>query len=235
MDYIKYIDGTSGSSGNCHLLAIEELHTVILLDVGVPFKTVFSYLQQIEFTIEKVVVLVTHEHKDHWKKTTYTRIKKEFDDVYLMFYQYPLKGNEGIRFFNQIQDQDIKLFITQHNCSHGETVSSVYRISIIEKIDFQVYERMMYATDIDPTNCEYLAKSDLYHNMDFMMIESNYDDRHFMDLVLSPEKYIAYGYDIGKGFTRHLSKQQTEYIIEQQKPKDFMLIHQSSRFHNYEA
>lgn len=236
MDFIKYIDGTSGSSGNCHLLAIEELNTVVLLDIGVPFKTVFGYMQQIEFDIEHVVVCVTHEHTDHWKRTTYEQIKKKYEDVYLMFRKHPSNDEkqEGIRFFNGLVNENIKLLVTQHQFSHGSTESSIYRLCIIEQEQRQPVERMMYATDIDPNNATEIAKSDLFHDMDLMMIEANYDDRHFLDFLMNPARFISYGYDVSGGFIRHLSKQQTQMIIDMQKPKESMLIHKSTRFFDYE-
>lgn len=234
MDFIKYIDGTSGSSGNCHLLAIEELKTVVLLDIGVPFKTVFGYMKQVEFDVEHVVVCVTHEHGDHWKRTTYDQIKKKYDDVWLMFRQYPSKGQEGVRFFNKLVNKNIKLLVTQHQFSHGSTESSIYRLCIIEQTDFQPVERAMYATDIDPNNATKIAKSDLFHDMDLMMIEANYDDRHFMDFVMNPSRFVSFGYDVSGGFVRHLSKQQSEMIVAEQKPKEVMYIHKSTRFYDYE-
>lgn len=235
MQYIQYINGTSGSSGNCHLLAIEALHTVIFLDLGVPYKTVNGYMKEIDFDVEHIVVCVTHEHKDHWKATTYNRLKESYDDVYLMFRKFPIsKGKEGIRFFaNQIVADGLTIHISQHQFSHGSTESSIYRIMIVDTVNHKRIETLAYGTDIDMTNGLKLEQDTLFKNLDMFILEASYDERHLMDLIENPQHYLSYGYDVAKGFVRHLSRQQSERIMEKQTPKEYMFVHQSSRFYEY--
>lgn len=53
----------SGSKGNCYILESEK--EVLIIEAGVPWKTVF---QAIDYKFEKIVgCLVSHEHKDHSK------------------------------------------------------------------------------------------------------------------------------------------------------------------------
>lgn len=53
----------TGSSGNCVIL-----ENVIALDMGVPFKKIFPYMKNLQ------VVLVGHEHSDHFNESTIRRL-----------------------------------------------------------------------------------------------------------------------------------------------------------------
>ena len=70
MKFIEYIGGTSGSSGNCHLLTLEKMGTVIILDCGVPFKFVKALMDEVPFKVEQVILAVTHQHTDHYNKAS---------------------------------------------------------------------------------------------------------------------------------------------------------------------
>lgn len=61
---MKFCSLSSGSSGNCYY--IEENQQGILIDAGIPPKTIKKRLKAIEVELEKVWgVLVTHNHYDH--------------------------------------------------------------------------------------------------------------------------------------------------------------------------
>ena len=63
---IKFLSLGSGSSGNCYYLKTEQAS--ILIDAGIPIRTVKKLLRQYGFSLEQVdAIFVTHDHADHIK------------------------------------------------------------------------------------------------------------------------------------------------------------------------
>lgn len=63
---IRFVSLASGSSGNCYYLGTDE--TGILIDAGIPVRTIAKGLRGLGITLESGHirgVLVTHEHADH--------------------------------------------------------------------------------------------------------------------------------------------------------------------------
>lgn len=63
---IKFLCLGSGSSGNCYFLKTEE--TSILIDAGIPVRTLKKTLRDYGFSLEAVEgIFITHDHADHIK------------------------------------------------------------------------------------------------------------------------------------------------------------------------
>ncbi len=63
---IKFLCLGSGSSGNCYYLSTEKCS--ILIDAGIPVRTLKKTLREYGFSLEAVdAVFVTHDHADHIK------------------------------------------------------------------------------------------------------------------------------------------------------------------------
>ena len=69
MSVIKFKSFSSGSCGNCYLLAVEEEGIVtdsILIDAGVSFKRLKKEMEAEHIPLESLrAVLITHDHNDH--------------------------------------------------------------------------------------------------------------------------------------------------------------------------
>lgn len=63
---IYFFSLASGSSGNCYYIGTSEYG--ILIDAGIPIRTIKKVLKEKSVEIEKVIaVLITHDHADHIK------------------------------------------------------------------------------------------------------------------------------------------------------------------------
>lgn len=230
MNFIKYIGGTSGSSGNCHVLAIEQMDTVIVLDCGVPFKFVKGLLDQVEFEIKTVVLAVSHQHTDHYNKATITHLMKDYNVI--------LTGYDGLSEkmvkIVLLREGLYKLFVVRQPFNHGGIKSYGFVIKILNTVDERL-DKVGYITDIDMSNKRYFdSQVCLFHDCDLLMLESNYDARFYTDAFMYPEKYEQFGYDIMGGFNRHITRQYSEELSEQLGAVEYIPIHKSSRFYDWE-
>lgn len=223
MDFIKYINGTSGSKGNCHLLSIESSKTAILLDIGKPFNYIKGLIDELDFDIENLIILVTHHHTDHYKAPIYKKLLMTYANVNIQTILNPKDK------YVTMADDLNRLVVSFIPCTHGSVTSLFFVINYYNYV-FDTKEKVLYCTDIDSLNMKKLLGHDTLMNADLALIEANYDERYLMDSIMNPEQYTAFGYDVTGGFTRHLSKQMNEQLIESLQPKENMQIHQSHRF-----
>ncbi|WNT43848.1 putative metal-dependent hydrolase [Lactococcus phage PMBT68] len=229
MKFIEYIGGTSGSSGNCHLLTLERMGTVIVLDCGVPFKFVKSLMDEVPFKVEQVILAVTHQHTDHYNKATIKHIMKDYNTV--------LTGYDGLSKDSQpivlIKKNGIKLFVVRQRFNHGEVDSYGFVIKAMD-IDSKELDKVGYITDIDMSNAQYFeSKVCLFHDCDLLLLEANYAEQFYTDCFMNPDKYEQFGYDILGGFNRHLTREYSEQLAKNLNAKVYEPIHKSSRFYEW--
>ena len=229
MKFLEYIGGTSGSSGNCHVLTLEAHNTVIILDCGVPFKFVKSLLDEVTFPIEQVVLAVTHQHQDHYNKATIKHIMNDFNTV--------LTGYDGLSKLSQpivlIKKNDVKLFIVRQRFNHGEVDSYGFVIKAMHT-ETKELDKIGYITDIDMTNAPYFeSQVCLFHDCDLLLLEANYAEMFYTDCFMNPDKYEQFGYDILGGFNRHLTREYSEQLAKNLNTKVYEPIHKSSRFYEW--
>lgn len=204
----------SGSSGNCSYLFYPEYSSLILIDLGISYTKLHDFLLEEEGLELKdnswlnIAILVTHEHTDHWNAKVFkTLLKKtgiDYIPVFLKDMDFDCSlGQVPIRW---------KLF------KHGSTTTRFYIID----------GKYGYLTDVSPSELVSLALWEPAHNLEQLFIEANYDEswKDYLDQLA-----IANGYDINKGFVRHLSRQESNWLVEQLKPRECHTIHHSSRFY----
>jgi phosphoribosyl 1,2-cyclic phosphodiesterase len=69
MDELEILCLGSGSSGNCYLLG--KAGEYIMVECGLPFKTIVSKLTDYDVTLDQIkAVVVSHAHKDHSESLT---------------------------------------------------------------------------------------------------------------------------------------------------------------------
>ena len=61
---VKFMSLSSGSSGNCYYL--EAGRKAILIDAGIPVRTIQKNLKENGLSFDKIMgLLITHDHTDH--------------------------------------------------------------------------------------------------------------------------------------------------------------------------
>lgn len=195
----------TGSDGNC--IRIES----IMIDCGIPFSKLHDALYKVN------TLLITHAHSDHIKAPTYYRIRKEFPRIQVygnsdVAYQYKVDHIIGttpfmvrgakILPYEGLHDVPVTYFIIQ---IHGKNI--------------------FFATD----TC--LVENPLKLPLDWVFLESNYDERKLKELA---KQYAKKGYDPVTQSLRHLSTQKCkEFYYVNRRDKDCPLIelHMSKRFY----
>lgn len=205
----------SGSSGNCSFLLLDNV--LFLFDLGISYKKIYSaLLEQANVDLNEggynVCVLLTHTHGDHWKTGTYRRLEKleQEDKIALTLVYNPDFERVSTPIYNHQVDAA--------RFSHGETYTYFY---VIDK-------QYGYLTDCDGVNVFSIpVLFEESHNLKELLIESNYDEAY---LLYPNQIAIANGYNVVAGFKRHLSKQQSECLVNWLQPEEHETIHHSSRF-----
>ena len=183
----------SGSTGNCTIL-----EDYIAIDMGAPFKTVLPCAAQLQ------LVLLTHEHNDHFKATTIRRLASERPtlrfgcgdwlvghlldcgvpaaniDVYEMdkWYVYG-SDNRNLR---------VKPFHLPHNVPNCG-----YHVHIGDS-------KSIYATDTSSLNHVEARGYDLY------LIEANHGEQEIVSRIKAKLEAGAFCYELGAA-KNHLSKE----------------------------
>ena len=85
-----------------------------------------------------------------------------------------------------------------------------------------------YLTDISPDQLIDVCMWDMAHDLDELFVEANYDESYkaYMEQAM-----IANNYNVESGFSRHLSRQESSWLVSSLKPKVTHFIHKSSRFY----
>lgn len=209
------IEIQTGSKGNCCFLY--EHPYLILFDLGLPYTKIKQFLlEHCNLYLEKdeeieILVLITHLHQDHFKKTTLNKLVEKIGDGRVEWL-HP-SDLEGTFFWNRYT-------VTYEKFTHGDTYSTMYRVETGK-------QSIVYATDIDAANYWLLLTSELLKDVDTLFLEGNYDEEY---TTVDRQASLAVGYDVNKGFNRHMSKQQAMKIIDIVKPKRYKMIHRSSRY-----
>lgn len=201
----------SGSSGNCSFLLLDD-ETIVFFDLGISYKQLKAHTNNYGIDLESeelnVIILITHEHLDHWNNKTYLKIKSmKHLNVELVF---PQKPYSSLIFGYSVDSMPFK---------HGNTISNFYVVD----------GSYGYLTDVEGSELFNILIWDQAYNLKELFIEANYDE---MYLNYIEQASMSNGYNVNNGFERHLSIQQSEYIIGSLKPDASKTLHHSSRFYD---
>lgn len=193
---MRYNIIATGSQGNA--LVLEES---ILIDCGVTFKALKEVYKDLK------IVLLTHEHGDHFNKTTLKRLAKERPTLrfaccnWLVRYLVDLgipKQNIDVLEIGKIYDykafkvSPIRLYHNVPNCG--------YRIFIGQ-------EKAIYATDTGHLNGITAKGYDLY------LIEANYTEEDLEERIIAKTSAGQYSYELYVA-DRHLAKEQADEWLQ---------------------
>lgn len=202
---------STGSQGNAVVV-----NDYILIDCGVPFKALNEVYRNLK------IVLLTHIHTDHFKKTTLKRLADERPTLRFACCEWlvqPLvecginKSNIDVLEIGKVYDygvfkvSPIKLYHDVPQCG--------YRL-------FCGDEKAIYATDTEHLNGIEAKGYDLY------MIEANYTEEDLQRRIEEKKSTGEYTYEMNTAL-RHLSHEQaSEWLLQnmQQLPKsEYVFLH----------
>lgn len=188
---------STGSKGNAVVL-----NDYILIDCGVYFKDLIDVYNDLK------IVLLTHQHGDHFNKSTIRRLAKERPTLRFACCEWlvPLlvecnvsKRNIDVLEIGKIYDykafkvSPIKLYHDVPNCG--------YRLFFGEK-------KAIYATDTHTLEGISAKEYDLY------LVEANYENEELQERIKAKLESGQYCYELNVE-NRHLSKEQAdEFLVE---------------------
>lgn len=200
---------STGSQGNA--VVVDE---IILIDCGISFKALKDVYKKLQ------IVLLTHIHADHFKRSTIKRLAKERPA--LRFGCCEWLANElveaGVSWRNidvfeigKVYDYEVfkvspvKLYHNVQNCG--------YRI-------FANGEKGIYATDTGHLQGITAKDYDLY------MIEANYTDEDLQERINAKLEAGEYSYELNVA-SRHLSHEQaSEWLMDNMGEKsEYVFLH----------
>lgn len=212
---MKYDILATGSSGNCTII-----EGCIAIDMGISFKALMPYYRDLN------LVLLTHQHSDHFNKRTIARLAKERPLLRFGCCDWlaaPLvecgvsKRNISVYEFDMPYGYGNPSFILEAFPLFHDVPNCGY------KLDF-VGDRLLYATDTNKILTE-------APNYDLYLIEANYDDAEIQERIdrqiLESDKADPFIHEY-KARENHLSYQSAmDYIAANQGPKSrYVLLHQ---------
>ncbi len=200
---------STGSQGNAVVL-----NNNILIDCGIPFKALKDVYRQLQ------IVLLTHEHGDHFNKTTISRLAKERPTLrfacceWLVNYLVNAGANPRnidvleigkLYDYRAFKVSPVKLYHDVPNCG--------YRV-------FANGKKAIYCTDTEHLDGISAKEYDLY------MIEANYEADDLQERINRKLETGEYCYELNVA-SRHLSKEQAdEFLLENMgNNSDYVFLH----------
>jgi len=189
----------TGSDGNAVLI-----ENSILVDCGVPFKTLKPYVSQLK------LVLLTHIHFDHFNKSTIRKLASE---------RPTLRWGCGMWLFVDLLDcgvNALNIDILDHDTEYKYAIASVVPVRLTHNVPNQGYKliyphgRVIYATD---TNDLYGVTA---QDFDLYLIEANYTDEEIAQRIAEKDAKGEFAYE-RHVLDNHLSKAKCDEFLTQNK------------------
>lgn len=208
----KIIINGSSSSGNSYALICDD--EILLIELGVGYKDI---IKSINFNLQRVKgAIVSHSHKDHFKTSTYNKIRCFGFNTYST--QQVAESNKGVIPINPLKRYKIGGFVVMPLSVPHNVECYSYVIDLPNNNG-----RLLFITDA--SDFPYNIK-----NIDYLMIETNYCGEVMVDHQLRGE-------EINKNAFNHISLQQALEIterIESDRLKQVLCIHLSDGNSNEE-
>lgn len=161
----------SGSSGNCSVISHGK--TTVMIDAGMPGRSIVSALETVEIDPKTVnAIVVTHEHSDHIKGLGVLSRK----------YDIPVYANEGTwkamsPLIGDVSMHNIRTFVNGQNFYIGDLDLTPFRIShdAADPVGYVLCAngtRIVYMTD---TGCVNEALRETAAGADLLFLEANHD------------------------------------------------------------
>lgn len=202
---------STGSKGN----AIIYFNS-ILVDVGISFSRIEPYLKDIQ------IVLLTHQHSDHFKLNVIKRIQEERPSIRFgcgSFLADKLQGVRNLDIYESGKMYNYGAFKISPIVLYHDVPNFGYRI-------FKDGKKLIHATDT------YTLEGISARDYDIYALECNYDEERVYDIIREKQYRGEYAHQKGS-INSHLSKQQAhKFILSNTSRQDiqFLMLHQSSEF-----
>lgn len=170
---IQYDILATGSTGNCTLLERK-----IMVDCGVPYKTVAPYMDSIK------LVLITHEHGDHFRPSTIRRMALE---------RPLLRFGCGPWMAKKLRDAGVaksQLDVMREKVAYNYGICNIIPVPVYHDVQNYGYKihfskgKVFYCTDMGNLDGIKARAYDLY------LVENNYKDE---ELQMRLDEKIANG------------------------------------------
>lgn len=206
---ISYNIISTGSKGNAVVI-----NDFILIDCGVSFKALSAVYKDIK------IVLLTHIHSDHFKKSTVKKLAKERTTLRFACCEWLV--NDLIGCGVEKENIDV-LLIGKKYAYNGFELVPIKLYHNVPNCGFKLYfgnEKMIYATDTYTLDGISAVGYDLY------MIEANYEDEEIQERIKTKKEQglYAYEYDV---LNNHLSKAKCDdFIYKNIINGEYIYLHQ---------
>lgn len=188
---------STGSKGNAVVI-----NDIILIDCGVSFKKLKNVYMNLK------LVLITHEHSDHFNSTTIKRIAKE---------RPALRFACGLWLYGKlvqagVSKSNIDILEISKKYNYGDfKVSPIKLYHNVPCYGYRVYfgnEKLFYATDTNTLEGITAKEYDLY------MVEANFEDEEIQKRIEGKREKGEFAYEINV-LSNHLSKAKADDFIYQ--------------------
>lgn len=202
---------STGSKGN----AIIYFNS-ILVDVGISFSRIEPYLKDIQ------IVLLTHQHSDHFKLNVIKRIQEERPSIRFGCGAFLADKLQGIR--------NLDIYESGKMYNYGSfKISPIVLYHDVPNFGYRIFKdgkKLIHATDT------YTLEGISAKDYDIYALECNYDEERVYDIIREKQYRGEYAHQKGS-INSHLSKQQAQkFILSNTSRQDiqFLMLHQSSEF-----
>lgn len=202
---------STGSKGN----AIIYFNS-ILVDVGISFSRIEPYLKDIQ------IVLLTHQHSDHFKLNVIKRIQEERPSIRFGCGEFLADKLQGIR--------NLDIYESGKMYNYGVfKISPIILYHDVPNFGYRIFKdgkKLIHATDT------YTLEGISARDYDIYALECNYDEERVYDIIREKQYRGEYAHQKGS-INSHLSKQQAQkFILSNTSRQDiqFLMLHQSSEF-----
>ena len=187
---------STGSKGNAVILNDE-----ILIDCGVPYKAIKPYVKGLK------LVLLTHQHSDHFKPETIRKLAMERPSLRFGCGKWLLPSVLACG----VPKWRIDVYIpnTKNRYTDDLQLIMIPLKHNVSNCGYKIYlhgEKLFYATDCNNLDGIDAKEYDLY------MIEANYEDTEIQDRIAEKEANGQYVYEY-QVLNNHLSKQKADKFI----------------------
>lgn len=201
---------STGSKGNAVIY-----FGSIMVDCGIPYSLVRPYLKDVQ------IILLTHEHGDHFNFGTIKKISFESPSIRFgcgSFLAGKLQGIKNVDTYEAGKLYDYGSFKLSPIVLYHDVKNFGYRI-------FKDKKKIIHATDTEH------LKGVSAKNYDLYALECNYDEERVFEIIREKEMKGEYPHQKG-AINSHLSLQQAQSFVLNNAGENYQFIqlHQSAEF-----